>query len=254
MDTTAMNKIVSEEEWVEARKALLKKEKDFTALRDQLSQQRRDLPWVAVTKEYVFEGQNGKQTLSELFDGRSQLIIYHFMFDPSWDEGCPHCSFWADNFNGIIVHLNHRDVTMIAASRAQYIKLAAYQKRMGWNFKWVSSYDTDFNFDYHVSFTQEELAKNKAYYNYTEQTSPSPELQGVSVFFKDSQGHMFHTYSTYSRGIDMLNAAYNYLDLVPKGRDEAGHDFPQFWVRRHNEYGKTFRSWLDLRAYEVPVP
>jgi predicted dithiol-disulfide oxidoreductase (DUF899 family) len=254
MDTTAMNKIVSEEEWVEARKALLKKEKDFTALRDQLSQQRRDLPWVAVTKEYVFEGQNGKQTLSELFDGRSQLIIYHFMFDPSWDEGCPHCSFWADNFNGIIVHLNHRDVTMIAASRAQYIKLAAYQKRMGWNFKWVSSYDTDFNFDYHVSFTQEELAKNKAYYNYIEQASPSPELQGVSVFFKDSQGHMFHTYSTYSRGIDMLNAAYNYLDLVPKGRDEAGHDFPQFWVRRHNEYGKTFRSWLDLRAYEVPVP
>jgi predicted dithiol-disulfide oxidoreductase (DUF899 family) len=254
MDTTAMNKIVSEVEWVKARKALLKKEKKFTALRDQLSQQQRDLPWVAVNKEYIFEGKSGKQTLSELFDGRSQLIIYHFMFDPSWDEGCPHCSFWADSFNGIIVHLNHRDVTMIAVSRAPYSKLAAYQKRMGWNFKWVSSYDTDFNFDYHVSFTQEELAKNEAYYNYVEQASPSPELQGVSIFFRDAQGRVFHTYSTYSRGIDVLNPAYNYLDLVPKGRDEAGHDFPQFWVRRHDEYGKTFRSWLDSKAYEVQVP
>jgi predicted dithiol-disulfide oxidoreductase (DUF899 family) len=251
MVTTAMNKIVSDEEWIEARKALLKKEKEFTALRDQLSQQQRNLPWVAVNKEYVFEGKGGKQTLSELFDGRSQLIVYHFMFDPSWDEGCPHCSFWADNFNAIIVHLNHRDVTMIAVSRAPYNKLAEYQKRMGWDFKWFSSYDTDFNYDYHVSFTQEELAKNQAYYNYIAQASPSPELQGVSVFFKDSGGRVFHTYSTYSRGIDMLNAAYNYLDLVPKGRDEAGHAFPQFWVRRHDEYDKTFRSWLDLGAYEV---
>jgi predicted dithiol-disulfide oxidoreductase (DUF899 family) len=251
MVTTAMNKIVSDEEWIEARKALLKKEKEFTALRDQLSQQQRDLPWVAVSKEYVFEGKGGKQTLSELFDGRSQLIVYHFMFDPSWDEGCPHCSFWADNFNAIIVHLNHRDVTMIAVSRAPYNKLAEYQKRMGWDFKWFSSYDTDFNYDYHVSFTQEELAKNQAYYNYIAQASPSPELQGVSVFFKDSGGRVFHTYSTYSRGIDMLNAAYNYLDLVPKGRDEAGHAFPQFWVRRHDEYDNTFRSWLDLGAYEV---
>ncbi len=181
-----MNKIVSEEEWVEARKALLKKEKEFTTLRDQLSQQRRDLPWVAVDKEYVFEGQNGKQTLPELFDGRSQLIVYHFMFDPIWEEGCPHCSFWADNFNGIIVHLNHRDVTMIAVSRAPYSKLAEYQKRMGWDFKWVSSYDTDFNFDYHVSFTPEELAKNEVFYNYTIEASPSAEREGVSVFFKDS--------------------------------------------------------------------
>ena len=246
-----MNKIVSEEEWVEARKALLKKEKEFTTLRDQLSQQRRDLPWVAVDKEYVFEGQNGKQTLPELFDGRSQLIVYHFMFDPIWEEGCPHCSFWADNFNGIIVHLNHRDVTMIAVSRAPYSKLAEYQKRMGWDFKWVSSYDTDFNFDYHVSFTPEELAKNEVFYNYTIEASPSAEREGVSVFFKDSGGRVFHTYSAYARGIDMLNAAYHYLDLVPKGRDEAGHNFPQFWVRRHHEYGKTFRSWLDLRAYEV---
>jgi predicted dithiol-disulfide oxidoreductase (DUF899 family) len=251
--TTAMNKIVSHDEWLDARKAFLKKEKEFTSLQDQLSQQRRNLPWEVVNKEYVFEGQKGKQTLSELFDGRSQLIVYHFMFDPSWEEGCPHCSFWADNFNGIIVHLNHRDVTMIAVSRAPYSKLAAYQKRMGWDFDWFSSYETDFNFDYHVSFTQEELAKNEAYYNYATQASPSPELQGVSVFIKDSGGRLFHTYSTYARGIDMLNVAYHYLDLVPKGRDEDGHDFPQFWVRRHDEYGKTFRSWLDPSAYEVSI-
>jgi predicted dithiol-disulfide oxidoreductase (DUF899 family) len=229
------HKIVFEEEWIEARKALLKKEKEFTALRDQLSQQRRDLPWVAVNKEYVFEGQNGKQTLSELFDGRSQLIVHHFMFDPSWEAGCPHCSFWADNFNGIIVHLNQRDVTMIAVSRAPYSKLAAYQKRMGWDFKWFSSYDTDFNFDFNVSFTREELAKNKVFYNYIAEphgqspfNPPGAEREGVSVFFKDSRGRVFHTYSAYARG---------YLDLVLKGRDEAGHDFPQFWVRRHDEYG-----------------
>ena len=190
-----MNKIVSKEEWVKARKALLKKEKEFTALRDQLSQQRRDLPWVAVNKEYVFEGRNGKQTLSELFNGRSQLIVYHFIFDPSWDEGCLHCSFWADNFNGIIVHLNQRDVTMIAISRAPYNKLAAYQKRMGWDFNWLSSYDTDFNFDYHVSFTPEELFKNEVYYNYVAQASPSSELQGVSAFFKDSSGRVSHLFN-----------------------------------------------------------
>jgi len=217
---------------------LLKKEKDFTLLRDQLSQQQRDLPWVAINKEYVFEGPNGKESLSELFDGKSQLIVYHFMFDPSWDAGCPSCSFWADNFNGIIAHLNQRDVTMIAVSRAPYNELAAYEKRMGWGFKWVSSYDTDFNFDYNVSFTPEEMSKKEGMYNFTRQDPHSPEREGVSVFYKDSAGHVFHTYSAYARGIDMLNVAYHYLDLVPKGRDEAGHEFPQFWVRRHDEYGK----------------
>jgi predicted dithiol-disulfide oxidoreductase (DUF899 family) len=244
-----MNKIVSDEEWVKASRALLKKEREFTALRDQLSQQRRDLPWVVVNKEYVFEGQNGKQSLSELFDGRSQLIVYHFMFDPTWEAGCPSCSFWADNFNGIIVHLNHRDVTMIAVSRAPYNKLAEYQNRMGWDFKWVSSYDTDFNFDYHVSFTQEELAKKKAFYNYIAQDPYLPEREGVSVFFKDPEGRVFHTYSAYARGIDMLNAAYHYLDLVPKGRDEVGHAFPQFWVRRHDEYGDP--RYSNTEYYDV---
>ena len=232
------HKIVSENEWIEARKALLKKEKELTILGDQLNQQRRELPWKEVNKEYVFEGPNGKQTLRELFDGRSQLIVYHFMFDPSWEAACLHCSFWADNFNGIIVHLNQRDVTMIAVSRAPYSKLAAYEKRMGWDFKWVSSYDTDFNFDYHVSFTPEELDRKETFYNYNLQDTHSSEREGVSVFHKDPADCVYHTYSAYARGIDMLNVAYHYLDLVPKGRDEAGHEFPQFWVRRHDEYGK----------------
>jgi predicted dithiol-disulfide oxidoreductase (DUF899 family) len=232
------HKVVSRDEWIEARKQFLIKEKEFTRLRDQLSQQRRDLPWEAVSEEYVFEGSNGKQTLPELFDGRSQLIVYHFMFDPSWDAGCPHCSFWADNFNGIVVHLKHRDVTMIAVSRAPYSKLAAYEKRMGWNFKWVSSHGTDFNFDYHVSFTPEELARKEAFHNFTTQTPPGSETVGISVFYKAETEKVYHTYSTYSRGVDMVNGAYNYLDLVPKGRDEAGQRNPQFWVRRHDEYGR----------------
>jgi len=232
------HQIVSKNEWIEARKVLLKKEKQFTALRDQLSQQRRDLPWVAVDKEYVFDGPNGKQTLSELFDGRSQLIVYHFMYDPNWDAGCPSCSFWADNFNNIIVHLNQRDVTMIAISKAPYNKISAYKKRLGWEFKWVSSFDTDFNFDYFVSFTPEELAKKEASYNFISQDPRISEREGVSVFYKDSSGKIFHTYSAYERGIDILNNTYNYLDLVPKGRDEDGYDFPMAWVRRHDEYNK----------------
>jgi predicted dithiol-disulfide oxidoreductase (DUF899 family) len=196
------------------------------------------MPRVLVDKKYLFDGPNGKQTLSDLFDGRSQLIVYHFMYDPNWDAGCPSCSFWADNFNGIVVHLNQRDVTMIAVSKAPYSKIGEYKKRMGWNFKWVSSYDNDFNFDYHVSFTPEELSEKKAFYNYSLQDTHSPEREGVSVFYKDTAGHVFHTYSAYARGIDVLNVAYHYLDLVPKGRDEEGHEFPQFWVRRHDEYRK----------------
>ena len=232
------HQIVSKNEWIEARKVLLKKEKEFTKLRDQLSQQRRDLPWVAVDKEYVFDGPNGKETLSELFDGRSQLIVYHFMYDPTWDVGCPSCSFWADNFNDIIVHLNQRDVAMIAISKAPYNKIAAYKKRMVWDFKWVSSFDTDFNFDYHVSFTQEELTKKKAFYNFISQDPSASEREGLSVFYKDPSGKIFHTYSAYERGIDILNNTYNYLDLVPKGRDEDSYDFPMAWVRRHDEYSK----------------
>jgi predicted dithiol-disulfide oxidoreductase (DUF899 family) len=225
--------VVSHEAWLEARKALLTEEKAFTRARDSLSRRRRDLPWERVEKHYVFDGPSGKESLRDLFAGRSQLIVYHFMFGPDWDAGCPHCSRWADSFNGIIVHLNQRDTTMVAVSRASYAKLAAYRKRMGWNFKWVSSGGSDFNFDYRVSFTPEEVAKRDAFYNFTIQDPRSTEREGASVFYKDASG-IFHTYSTYARGIDMLNADYHYLDLVPKGRDEAGRG--PFWVRRHDEY------------------
>ena len=232
----ARNKVVSKEQWIEARKKLLAQEKEFTRLRDQLSKQRRELPWERVDEDYVFEGRDGRQTLSDLFDGRSQLVVYHFMFGPGWEAGCPHCSRWADNFNSIIVHLNQRDVTMVAVSRASYRKLAAYAKRMGWGFKWLSSAESRFNFDYGVSFTDEETSKKRAYYNFTMQDPGISEREGVSVFFKDSKGRIFHTYSTYARGIDMLCLDYHYLDLVPKGRDEGKRG--PFWVRRHDEYGR----------------
>ena len=226
--------VVSREAWLAARTAFLAKEKEFTRLRDELNEQRRVLPWEAVEKNYVFDGPQGKQTLAELFEGRSQLIVYHFMFDPQAEAGCPHCSLRADGFNGIGTHLNHRDVTMIAVSRAPYPKLAAYQKRMGWNFKWVSSHGCDFNFDYHVSFTPEEFARKKAFYNFKIQDPKAPEREGHSVFYKNESGAVFHCYSCYDRGNDMLNVHYHYLDLVPKGRDENGRG--PFWVRRHDEY------------------
>src|SRR5512146_1724784 len=213
------HKIVSRDEWLEARKKLLAREKEFTRLRDQLSQERRELPWVRVDKKYIFDGPGGKETLPDLFEGRGQLIVYHFMFDPDWEAGCPHCSFWADNFNGIPVHLNHRDATMVAISRAPLVKLEAYRKRMGWSFKWLSSFGSDFNYDYHVSFTPEEVGNAQAFYNYARRKPPAAEMVGISVFYRDSDQNVFHTYSCYSRGVDMLNGAYHYLDLVPKGRD-----------------------------------
>jgi predicted dithiol-disulfide oxidoreductase (DUF899 family) len=228
-------KLVSPKEWLGARKKLLVQEKEFTRFRDQLSRQRRELPWVKVEKEYVFEGPNGKETLGDLFEGRSQLVIYHFMYAPEWEEGCPSCSFWADNFNGIIVHLNHRDVAFAGISRAPLKKLNAFKKRMGWTFKWVSSGNNDFNYDYHVSF-QAEVPKEKLEYNYSQLSFDSSDLPGVSVFCKDEKGNIFHTYSTYSRGIDVLNTAYNYLDLVPKGRDEDEFEFSMEWLRYHDRY------------------
>jgi len=230
------HKVVSGKAWIAARKKLLAREKTFTRLRDRLSKARRELPWEAVGKEYVFEGPNGKETLAGLFDGRNQLVVYHFMFGPDWDAGCPHCSRWADNFNGVIVHLNQRDVTLVAVSRAPYEKLAAYRQRMGWNFKWVSSFGTDFNFDYHVSFTPEEVNRKRAFHNFKIKDPGVSEREGVSVFYKDPKGKVFHTYSTYERGIDTLNVDYHYMDLVPKGRDEGGRG--PFWVRRHDEYGR----------------
>ncbi|HXP77759.1 MAG TPA: thioredoxin family protein [Stellaceae bacterium] len=228
--------VASHDEWIEARKQLLAKEKEFTRLRDQLSQQRRDLPWERVEKPYVFDGPSGKETLSDLFEGRQQLIVYHFMFDTGWDAGCKSCSFWADNLNGIVAHLKHRDVTLLAVSRAPLAKLETYKKRMGWTFKWVSSAGSDFNRDYHVSHTPEELEKKEAYYNYTRQKPYAAEAPGISVFYRDPGGAVFHTYSCYARGLDMLNGAYHLLDLVPKGRDEANLPSHSAWLRRHDEY------------------
>jgi len=225
--------IVGHEQWIEARKELLSKEKEFTRLRDELSRQRRDLPWEAVDKEYVFEGTDGQRTLADLFEGRSQLVVYHFMFAPDDEQGCPSCSFWADNFDPNVVHLKARDVAFVAVSRAPLAELIAYRDRMGWSFTWVSSGGTDFNFDYRVSFRPDE--QETAVYNYGTLSPGMPDREGVSVFYRDEGGKVFHTYSAYARGIDLLNAAYNYLDLVPKGRDEEG-DRSQFWVRRHDEY------------------
>jgi predicted dithiol-disulfide oxidoreductase (DUF899 family) len=228
------NRIVSRDEWLTARKAFLAKEKELTHARDRLSRERRELPWVRVDKAYAFDGPAGKETLSDLFAGRSQLLVYHFMFGPDWKEGCPSCSFWADNYNGIVVHLKHRDVTLVAVSRAPLEKLEAYKKRMGWSFKWVSSLGNDFNRDYHVSFTPEE--QKAAFYNYEVQDFGVSEAPGVSVFAKDDAGAVYHTYSCYSRGLDTLNGAYQLIDLVPKGRDEAGLAHPMAWVRRNDRY------------------
>lgn len=228
--------IVSHEEWLAARKEHLRREKEFTRLRDELSRERRELPWERVEKNYVFEGPNGRETLSDLFAGKSQLVIYHFMFGPDWGEGCKSCSFWADNFNGIDVHLKHRDVTLIAVSRAPFERLHAYQNRMGWGFRWVSSFGSDFNRDYHVSFTPEDKKAGKVDYNYTMQDFPSDEAPGISVFVKNSAGDIFHSYSSYGRGLDMLNGAYHYLDLVPKGRDEEGLPYTMAWLRHRDKY------------------
>jgi predicted dithiol-disulfide oxidoreductase (DUF899 family) len=228
------HQIVSRDEWLAARKILLAKEKAFTKQRDALSEERRRLPWVKVDKAYVFEGPTGQETLADLFAGRNQLLIYHFMFGPDWKEGCPSCSFWADNYDGAVVHLSHRDVSLVVISRAPLEKLESYRKRMGWSFKWVSSYGNDFNRDYHVSFTPEE--QKMAVYNYKAGGFGSSEAPGVSVFSKDADGQIFHTYSCYARGLDMLNGAYHLLDLVPKGRDEQGLSFPMAWVRRHDQY------------------
>ena len=230
------SKVVSEAEWLVARKDLLTREKELTRLRDEVSRHRRELPWTRITKEYAFDGPSGKETLTDLFDARSQLIVYHFMLAPSWKEGCKSCSYLADHFDGANLHLPHRDVTFVAVSRAPLSEIQAYQHRMGWRFKWLSSHGTDFNFDYHVSATEEEQAKGKMYYNYETQEWVNEEMPGLSVFYKDESSNLFHTYSTYGRGLDILVGTYNFLDLVPNGRDEDHLAFTMDWVRRHDEY------------------
>lgn len=227
-------KIVSQSEWIDARKQLLIKEKELTRLNDDLARRRRELPWVKVENNYIFEGPMGQETLSDLFAGNSQLIIYHFMFAPGWEEGCPGCSFIADHIDGANLHLAHHDVSVVVVSRAPLAEILPFKKRMDWKFKWVSSFGSDFNYDYNVSFTDEQIAEGEVYYNYAKQETGS-ESPGTSVFYRDSTGQVFHTYSTYSRGGDILIGAHNFLDLTPKGRNEKG---TMDWLRHHDKYEK----------------
>jgi predicted dithiol-disulfide oxidoreductase (DUF899 family) len=241
MVETEHAKVASPAEWREARVAFLKKEKEFTRLRDELSRERRELPWEKVEKDYVFDGPAGKETLAALFDGRSQLIVYHFMLGPDWKEGCPGCSFVSDHIDGSLAHLNARDVTLVVVSRAPLAQIAEFKKRMGWGFKWVSSTETEFNRDYHVSFTSEDIATGKTDYNYgTQVMKREGEVPGASAFYKDARGEIFHTYSTYARGLESLVGAYNYLDIAPKGRDEGGLASPMAWLRHHDRYSDRY--------------
>jgi predicted dithiol-disulfide oxidoreductase (DUF899 family) len=226
----------SEPEWLAARKALLAKEKAFTRLRDEMTAAQRALPWAKVEKTYTFDSDAGRVTLGDLFAGRGQLIVQHFMFHPDWSAGCKSCSFWADNFNPAIAHLNQRDVSFAAVSRASLATLNAFRQRMGWTFPWVSSAGSTFNYDYGVSFTAEQ-AKDGGSYNFGTSRFKGEEAPGLSVFAKDD-GTIYHTYSCYARGLDMLNGAYHLLDLVPKGRDEKALSYPMAWVRLHDEYGR----------------
>jgi len=233
------SQIVSRTEWLAARKELLAREKELTRARDAVSAERRRLPWVRVEKEYVFDTEDGKKTLADLFDGRGQLIVYHFMWRRDMDDRCVGCSFLADHIDGPNLHLAHHDVSFVVCSRASVSELKAYKKRMGWRFNWVSSYANDFNYDYHVSFTPDDLAKGEVFYNYTLTPASIEDLSGISVFYKDKNGDVFHTYSSYARGNEEVLGAYMYLDLTPKGRNENGpnHNLSD-WVRHHDRYGQ----------------
>lgn len=230
--------VVTPAQWLEARRALLAQEKELTRQHDAVAELRRALPWVRLDKTYTFEGPSGPRQLSELFEGRSQLVVYHFMLGPGWGEGCPSCSLLADHLDGSQVHLAARDVSLAVIARAPFPEIAAFKQRMGWRFPWYSAYASDFNQDFHVSFSQEALAHGDAYYNFEKSGFPSDEGPGVSVFARDASGDVFHTYSTYGRGAEPLIGAYTFLDMVPKGRDEAGLPWPMAWVRLHDAYGK----------------
>ncbi len=248
-------KAVSHAEWIEARKELLAKEKAFTRQRDDLSRLRRELPWEKVEKDYVFDGPRGKEKLCDLFDGRSQLIAYHFMLGPGWAEGCPGCSHVADNFDGVTIHVAHRDATLVAVSRAPLNEINVFKKRMGWKFHWVSSFGGDFNFDYGVSFRKEDRVDGKVNYNYGAIEFPADEAPGLSVFFKDENGDIYHTYSTYARGLDILLDSYNFIDMTPKGRDEDALKMPMSWVRHHDKYADGYfvdpdATWEHPKATE----
>ena len=251
--TTA--KVVPSAEWLAARKKLLTKEKEFTRLRDELSRQRREMPWEKVSKDYVFDSPNGKVTLADLFDGRSQLIVYHFMFGPGWEQGCPSCSFLADNFDGAAIHMAQRDTTLAVVSRATLPEITAFKKRMGWRFPWVSSFSNDFNRDYRVFFSKDELAPGSKKYNFGTQDSYSEECPGLSVFYKNEEGEIFHTYSSYARGLDILLTTYNFLDMTPKGRDEASMvPHAMAWVRHHDRYPNGKKAAGSLGETDKTTP
>jgi predicted dithiol-disulfide oxidoreductase (DUF899 family) len=234
--TEAHHPVVSREQWLVQRKSLLAREKVASRLHDQMARERRALPWVRVDKPYVFDTLDGPRTLAELFESRSQLLVQHFMFGPGWPQGCPSCSFMADHVDGISAHLAHRDLATVAISRAPLAEIERFRRRMGWNFNWVSSHGSDFNHDFHVSFTPEERAGGKVYYNYGMQAFPAEEAPGVSVFYKDDAGEVFLTYSTFGRGVEVMMGAYRLLDLTPKGRDEHNPEYPMDWVRHHDRY------------------
>ncbi len=233
---TANHAVVSRDRWIAERKTLLVHERELTHLRDQIARERRALPWVRIEKTYVFDTFDGARTLAQLFEGRSQLLVQHFMLGPGWEEGCPSCSFMADHTDGMTVHLAHRDTSFVAISRAPLPEIERFRRRMGWQFKWVSSQATDFNYDFGVSFTPEEQARNEVTYNYATQPFESEELPGLSVFYKDYAGDVFHTYSTYLRGVEAMMGTYNLLDLTPKGRDERDVPNKMEWVRHHDRY------------------
>lgn len=244
--------VVSSAEWLAARKALLAEEKAFTRQRDELNRRRLELPWERVEKTYLFNGPAGQESLGDLFAGRRQLLIYHFMLGPGWAEGCPSCSYIADHFAGMMPHLNARDITLGAVSRAPWPEVEAFQRRMGWKFHWVSSAGSDFNFDYHVSFTPEQIEQGDLTYNYAEMGgTPTEELPGISAFFRDPDGSIYHTYSSYARGLDLLVGAYNYLDIAPLGRNEAGLAHTMAWVRHHDQYENNY-TVDPLAAYAPP--
>jgi predicted dithiol-disulfide oxidoreductase (DUF899 family) len=250
-DITENHRVVSGNEWIAERKALLAREKELTRLRDQIASERRALPWVRIDKSYVFDAPEGRRTLAELFDGRRQLLVQHFMLAPGWEQGCPSCSFMADHVDGMNIHLAHRDVTFLAVSRAPLTEIERFRQRMGWRFKWVSSHGNDFNYDFGVSFTPEEVAKGALNYNYGKWPHAEEEWPGVSVFFKDDANKVFHTYSTYGRGVEVMMGAYNILDLTPNGRDERDVEYKMEWIRHHDRYEPAPASKPPLAAGSV---
>ena len=234
--STLNHSVVSKERWIAERKSLLARERELTHLRDQIARERRALPWERIEKNYTFDAPGGRRSLADLFEGRSQLLVQHFMFGPGWEQGCPSCSFMADHIAGMQVHLEHRDVTLLVVSRAPLAEIERFRQRMGWQFKWVSSHGSDFNPDFGVSFTPEAMAGGEVYYNYSVRPFPSEEAPGISVFRKDGAGAVFHTYSTYERGVEVMMGTYNLLDLTPKGRDEHNPVYAMDWVRHHDRY------------------